>query len=152
MARKKGTFSKKGNLIDFYGTPELLKKIEAANGNVRKAVETAVLKSIEPAKQDMKEFIRNHKETGVTEDSFDDGLLKWKGDAVNIKSGFDIEKGGLPALFLDIGTPSHSGRNGTGLITGIAPTYFVYYAVENNMDKIMKIQRKTLEDMLKGLM
>ncbi|MCQ2059793.1 MAG: hypothetical protein MJY71_08220 [Bacteroidaceae bacterium] len=151
MASKKGKFSKKGNLVGFYGTPDLLKKIEKANGNVKKAVETAVLKSIEPATQDMKEFIRTHRETGVTEDAFDDGQVKWNGDSVNIKSGFDIEKGGLPALFLDIGTPSHSGRNGTGMITGITPTFFVYYAVENNMDKIMKIQQQTLEDILKGL-
>lgn len=151
MARKKGSFSKKGNFIEFYGTAELLNKIEQAAGNVNKAVEKSLRESAELPKKDMKDFIRQHRDTGITEDSFVDDLVKWKGDRLELKTGFDIEKGGLPALFLDIGTPSHSGRSGSGLVTGIAPTFFIYYAVANNAEAIKQKQLETLNEILKGL-
>lgn len=99
----------------------------------------------------MLDFIRNHKDTGVTEESFSDVEVKWKGDRLELKTGFDIKKGGLPALFLDIGTPSHSGRSGSGVVTGISPSFFIYYALENNAEAIKQKQIETLNEILKEL-
>ncbi len=140
MAKRKGSFSKKGNFIEFYGSAELLNKIEDAAGNVNKAVEKALVKSAELPKKDMLDFIRQHKDTGTTEASFVDNEVKWDGDRLTLKTGFDIKKGGLPALFLDIGTPK------------IKPSFFVYYAVEKNVNKIKQIQQETLQEILKELM
>lgn len=147
----KGKFSKKGNFIEFYGTSELLNKIEKAGKNVNKAVEKSLLESAELPKKQMLDFIRQHKDTGVTEDSFVEAKIKWKGETVTMKMGFDIENGGLPALFLDIGTPSHSGRKGTGVVKGLTPTFFIYYAIENNAEAIRQKQLEVLNEILKEL-
>lgn len=60
-------------------------------------------------------------------------------DCLYFEYGFDAKKGGLPALFLDIGTPK------------IKPTFFIYYAVERNLARIHQIQREELTKILEGL-
>lgn len=60
-------------------------------------------------------------------------------DCLFFEYGFDVEQGGLPALFLDIGTPK------------IKPTFFIYYAIERNYPTIHAIQREELMKILEGL-
>lgn len=60
-------------------------------------------------------------------------------DCLFFEYGFEVEKGGLPALFLDIGTPK------------IKPTFFIYYAIERNYSTIHAIQRAELMKILEGL-
>lgn len=60
-------------------------------------------------------------------------------DVLFCELGFDVRKGGLPALFLDIGTPTQK------------PFFFIYYAVENNLTKVHAIQKEELMKILKGL-
>lgn len=60
-------------------------------------------------------------------------------DCLYFEYGFDPEKGGLPALFLDVGTPK------------IKPTFFIYYAVERNLGQIHEIQRQELLRIIEGL-
>lgn len=125
--------------IDFYGSSELLKKLERAGANVEKCIVDALQKSVEKPKQEMLDYIRQHKLTGQTEDSFTTEIKHEKNN-VYLKVGFDIKKGGIAAIFLNYGTPK------------IAPSWFIDNAVENNLDEIKRAQidalNKAFEELL----
>lgn len=125
--------------IDFYGSSELLKKLERAGANVEKCIVDALQKSVEKPKEEMIDYIRQHKLTGQTEDSFTTEI-KHEKNKVYLKVGFDIKKGGIAAVFLNYGTPK------------IAPSWFIDNAVENNLDEIKRAQidalNKAFEELL----
>ena len=117
--------------IDFYGSSELLKRLEAAGANVEDCIVEALQKSVEKPKEEMLQYIRQHKLTGQTEDSFTTEI-KHDGNKVYLKVGFDIKKGGIAAIFLNYGTPK------------IAPSWFIDNAIENNIDEIKRAQVEAL--------
>ena len=125
--------------IEFFGTSEILKKIEAAGGNVEQACVDALKKSVGAPKAEMLDFIRAHKLTGQTEDSFVEEI-KQDGNKIYLELGFSIRKGGIAALFLNLGTPR------------IAPTWFIDNAVDHNIDAIKKAQIDALKEAFRGLM
>ena len=135
----RGSSVKRGNLVEMHGVSELLKNIEAAGGRVDAAVQKAVDRSLEIVGADMQAFMSGHKLTGETMDSYEQTPAKSDGNIVTANAGFNAKKGGLPAIFLDVGTPK------------IKPSFFIYYAVENNRKKIEEIQRATLNEILEGL-
>lgn len=141
MANKKyrGSSIKRGNLVEMYGFSEILKKIEAAGGNVNDACAKAVDDSLKIVGEDMQRFISQHKESGGTYDSFEQVTANVKNDKVEAVVGYNVEKGGLPAVFLDVGTPKQK------------PYFFRYYAVENNSAKIKAAQQAALDEILRGL-
>ena len=124
--------------IEFFGTSEILKKIEQAGGNVVKACEDALRKSLDKPRAEMLEFIRAHKATGQTEASFVEEI-KREGDKIYCEMGFDIKKGGIAALFLNLGTPK------------IPPTFFIDNAVDHNIDEIKKTQLDALQKAFREL-
>lgn len=126
--------------INFYGSSDLLKKIEAAAGSIEKSVETALRKSSEKPKKEMLNYMGKHRRSGATEESFRETFERGKDGKFIYKLGFDIKKGGLPALFLNYGTPK------------IPPSFFIDNALENNIDEIIKIQNDTLQEILKELL
>lgn len=125
--------------IEFFGTSEILKKIEAAGGNVEQACMDALKKSTEIPKKEMLDFIRAHKLTGVTENSFVEEIRQ-DGNKIYLELGFSIRKGGIAALFLNLGTPK------------IKPTWFIDNAVDHNIDAIKKAQIDALKEAFRGLM
>lgn len=140
MAKKfKGSSVKRGNLVEMYGVSDLLKKLEAAGGNVDEAVKKAVDNSLELVGMQMQLFMLGHKETGETYGSYEQIKAVVKGGKVEAMVGYDAKKGGLPSIFLDVGTPTQT------------PHFYRYYAVENNIDAIKGIQQDTLKEILKGL-
>lgn len=136
----RGSSVKRENLVEMYGFSELLNKIEKAGGKVDEAVKKCVDSSLELVGYDMKLFVMSHHFTGDTQNSFEKIETKIKDGKVSGLVGFNIKKGGLPAIFLDVGTPKQK------------PYFFRYYAVENNREQIHKIQQETLEEILKELM
>ena len=152
MAKKyRGSSVKRGNYIDMYGTQDLLKKIEQAGGNVNEAIKKCVDNSLAQVGLKMQLFMMEHRETGATYESYKQ--LEAKEEAVKIGKetysvkdgvvamvGYNAKKGGLPAIFLDVGTPKQK------------PYFFRYYAIENSRTQIEQIQRETLNEILKGLM
>ena len=142
MAKKgkyRGSSVKRGNLVEMYGVSELLKKIEAAGGKVDEAVKKAVDNSLQIVGADMQNFMSGHKDTGDTYDSFEQIPASVKGNKVKANAGYNVKKGGLPAIFLDVGTPKQK------------PWFFRYYAVENNRQRIEEVQRVALNEILEGL-
>lgn len=141
MAKKRskgrGTSLKSG--FELYGVSDLLKQIEAAGGRVDKACKQAVDKSLKVVGDDMQSFMENHKQTGDTYRSFEQKPAVVENGKISAIVGYNIKEGGLPAIFLDVGTPKRKGY------------FYRYYAVNNNTKKLKEIQHETLNDILKGL-
>lgn len=69
-------------------------------------------------------------------------------DCLFFEYGFAVETGGIKALWLDVGTPKRPPTK-KGKYTGtVKPTYFIYYAVENNLSQIHAIQKEELTKIL----
>lgn len=153
MARKKyrGSSVKRGNYIDMYGVKDLLKQIENAGGNTNEAIKKCVDRSLEQVGLKMQLFMMEHRDSGDTYESYrqiaaKDKVVKLGSETYSVKDGvvamvgYNAKKGGLPAIFLDVGTPKQK------------PYFFRYYAVENSRPQIEQIQRETLNEILRGLM
>lgn len=133
--------------IEFFGTSELLKKIEKAGGNVEQACMDALKKSAEIPKKEMLDFIRTlpfdtkhgHHPTGQTEDSFVEEI-KTENGKIYCEIGFSIRKGGIAALFLNLGTPK------------IKPSFFIDNAIYHNIDRIKADQLKALNEAFRELL
>lgn len=139
-ARKfRGSSIKRGNIVEMYGVSDLLKKIEQAGGKVDEAVKKAVDNSLEQVGMKMQLFMMGHKETGETYASYEQIMASVNGNSVEAMVGYNAKNGGLPAIFLDVGTPKQK------------PHFFRYYAVENSRKQIEEIQRETLNEILRGL-
>lgn len=140
MAKKfKGSSVKRGNLVEMYGVSDLLKKIEAAGGKVDEAVKKATDASLKIVGEDMQEFMAKHRLTGETMDSYEQVPAVAENGKITAQVGYNAKKGGLPAIFLDVGTPKRKGH------------FYRYYAVENNRKKIEETQRAALNEILEGL-
>lgn len=123
--------------ISFYGDKELIDKLDSIGANVEKVCLEALRKSSQLPKQEMLDFIKEHRKTGTTEESFKEEFNIENG-IITAYVGFDLPKG-LPALYLNVGTPT------------IEPTFFVDKAVENNLDEIRNIQLEYIREMFKGV-
>ncbi|MGN0804273.1 MAG: HK97-gp10 family putative phage morphogenesis protein [Candidatus Coproplasma sp.] len=140
MAKKyRGSSIKRKNIVEMYGVSDLLKKIEAAGGKVDEAVKKAVDASLEQVGMKMQLFMLGHKESGETYQSYEQIMASIKDNKVEAMVGYNVKNGGLPAIFLDVGTPKQK------------PHFFRYYAVENSRKQIDEIQRATLNEILEGL-
>lgn len=127
--------------IGFYGDVELIKKLENAGANIEDLIVQSLRKSVEKPSDEMLSFMRQHKRTGRTVNSWTEKLTV-KDSVINFEAGFSVRKGGLPAIFWNYGTPRK------------APpaTWFVNNAIEKNIDEIISVQEQTLRNAFKGLM
>lgn len=126
----------KHSVLELKGFDALTKKLDKSEKEIKSAIEEALIKSSKYPKKDMMDFIKKHHDTGLTEDSFVDATVYWKGTICKGDMGFSIDRGGIAALMLDIGTPK------------IKPKFFIYYAVNNNRQLIREEQQKALEKIL----
>lgn len=161
--RQVGSFS--GGVMHYQGDRELMQMLQEISSvdNLNNAVEEALKKSSEPLKKSMSEYMDTHRKgmpTPATQNTAPRGTgqsnrylgewLKRDGSTMvlrvgfekkNYKTGADHEaQKGLQALFLDIGTKD---AMGTPLVR---PTFFVYYAVMNNLDNVRRIQNAVIND------
>ena len=138
MAKIKGSSYKKNTMLEITGVSELLKKIEKAKGDAVPAVAEMAKKSLEVIGENTNQFMKSHKLTGDTLGSYD-MHARIEGDTVKGVVGYDVKKGGLPAIFLDVGTPTQKGY------------FWKYYAVENTRKQVEQIQQETLKKILEDL-
>lgn len=126
--------------LDLNGFKELLERIQKAGGNIDTAAEKALVESAKRFMEDLKNGIKKHHRTGLTEASLNDPTqIEREGNRLTLKVGFDLGKGGLPALFLEYGTPR------------VKAEPFIQSAIQRNQAKSRKIQKELLSKILKEL-
>lgn len=150
VARKfKGTSYKQNSLVSYYGVAGLLKKIEKAGGKVDEAVKKATDESLKiignEAQRLMRPLSPGKGGTGDTYRSFEQQPAEMNGKFVQASVGYDVDKGGLPAIFLDVGI------SGTPKRPPVKGHFWRYYAVENTRKQVGEAQRQALKEILEGL-
>lgn len=165
MAKKgkyRGSSLKRGNMLEMYGVSDLLKKIEAAGGKVDAACIKAADKSMKVVGEHSQAFMSEHVVTGKTKESYEQTPAKIKGGKVVASVGYNIDEGGLNAIFLDVGAPSRKTTVGHRAGKGVTGTpkanpqrglFWRYYAVNDSgqIKKIADAQRDALDEILEGL-
>lgn len=126
--------------VEFYGSSEIIKKLEKAGANVEKEIINALQKSIQKPKEEMISFMQSKpkNKTGRTINSWVEEIKAENGQII-MEAGFSARKGGIASIFWNLGTPYRS------------PSFFVDKAVENNVDEIKRIQEEALKEAFKEL-
>ena len=124
--------------VEFYGTQELLQKLEAAGQNVVEACASAMQEGIDIAGNELINAWHGipRKSRGLkgTLGSYRESVVV-DGDKITAKAGFDPKHGGLPALFFQVGyNPGHE-----GWITDVR---------DKALDDIRQAELDTLKDLL----
>lgn len=145
----KGTSFKRNGMVSIHGVSDLLKKIEKAQGRVDDAVMKATDASLavigKEAQRLMRPLSPGKSGTGDTYRSFEQRPAEMNGKFVQASVGYDVDKGGLPSIFLDVGisgTPKREPKKGH---------FWRYYAVENTRSQVAEAQKKALNEILEGL-
>ena len=145
----KGTSYKQNSMVSIYGVSDLLKKIEKAQGRVDEAVMKATDTSLavigKEAQRLMARLSPGESGTGDTYRSFEQRPAKMNGKFVQASVGYNVDKGGLPAIFLDVGwtgTPKREPKKGH---------FWRYYAVENTRSQVQRAQKNALKEIWEGL-
>lgn len=158
----KGSSLKRGNMLEMYGVSELLKKIEAAGGKVDAACIKAANKSMRVVGEHSQAFMSRHEGTGDTKKSYQQTPAKVEGGKIVASVGYNIDDGGLPAIFLDVGAPNRKTTVGHRAGKGVTGTpkmnpqkglYWRYYAVNDSgqVKKITDAQHAALNEIMEGL-
>lgn len=134
MAKKRKAGSSPKNVVSIVGADILLRKIEDFGKDVEDVMEKAVKKGALPIKTDMIRFMSQHKRrSNGTLNAFQESEPTWVDGDMKYGFGWLTNRGGLPALFLEIGTPTQK------------PYFFAYYSKKNNMQKFDAIVLDYLE-------
>lgn len=135
--------------LDLSGFNDMLERIQKAGGSIEKAAEKALSESAKPFYQDLKAGIEKHQRSGLTEKSLlDPNNIKWDGNRVTLKVGFDMSKGGLAALFIEYGVNRLS-KKGKAVVQ--KPDPFIQPAIRKNQSKARKIQQEELSKILEEI-
>lgn len=138
--------SKKKFELDFEGIDILSKRFEDMGGDLKalsnKALQETHAYVTPKIEQAMSASPYNFNRTGKTKGSLKRKAdVKWEGNVASVGVGFDIEKGGLPSIFLMHGTPT------------IAPDRNLYNAVFSSKTKkeVQELQKDVFVNaLLKG--
>ena len=155
----KGSSLKRGSMVEMYGVSDLLKKIEAAGGRVDEACKRAANDTVKIIGEYSQDFMLKHRVTGETFGSYEEIPAKVEGGKITAGVGYNIDNGGLPAIFLDVGAPSrkttvgHRGVTGTPKQNPQKGYFWRYYAVNDSgqIHRIEQAQQNALNEILKGL-
>ncbi len=92
--------------LTFAGMDAYIDNLRKLGENVKEVTDEALQQGIDIINEELHAEMKHHHVSGDTEKSIRDGeTVKWKGDKASIKYGFDIKKGGEPAIYLERGRP-----------------------------------------------
>lgn len=92
--------------LQFKGFEEYAERLDKLGGDLKATTEKALQKSYDVVTPKLKDAIRKHHRSGLTENSLKtDSKVKWNGTFASIDVGFKISDGGFPSIFLMYGTP-----------------------------------------------
>lgn len=92
--------------LDLRGFEAYIDQLRELGEDVADATEKALLGSAEIVNEELHNQMRKHRVTGATEKSIREAKVTWKGEKASIKVGFNIKKGGEPAIYLEHGRPT----------------------------------------------
>lgn len=128
MARAKLTFS---------GFDDMLERIQRMGGDIKEPIEKALQASVDIITPELQKNIAKHRRTGATEASLQEPRVEWKDNVATAHFGFKVKEGGLPAIFLERGTPTQPA------------TPIVKPAVSKKRKEILKKQEEILTEALR---
>lgn len=92
--------------LKFAGMDSYIETLRKMGENVKEVTDETLQQGIDIINEELHVEMRKHHVTGETERSLRDGeKVKWSGDKASIKYGFDVKKGGEPAIYLERGRP-----------------------------------------------
>lgn len=92
--------------LQIEGFEELIERLDASGGDVKKAVEESLEIAHSITSKKLLEDMKKHHKTGDTEKSIiKEARIEWEGMSASVEIGFDFGNGGLPSVFLMYGTP-----------------------------------------------
>ena len=92
--------------LKFAGMDAYIETLRRMGENVKEVTDETLQQGVDIINEELHVEMRKHRVTGETERSLRDGeKVKWSGDKASIKYGFDIKKGGEPAIYLERGRP-----------------------------------------------
>lgn len=102
------------------GLEELIASLEAANGSIKTATESALKSSKQIVNEGLNRDTTNGNfpaggkySTGALKKSIDkDFNVKWEGTTASLKIGYDFKKSGMASIFMMYGTPQHAPARG----------------------------------------
>lgn len=104
--------SKSKAKITITGDHELISDLEKMGADVPKVLTEAIELSGKHATTRYKKFINEHHISGLTEEALvENPKAENNGVKITLQTGFDIAKGGYPAIYLDRGTPKQKALN-----------------------------------------
>lgn len=136
-------------MLDFPLYDTLKARLDEVGGDAtKKAVESALKKSHDFATDQLASAMIPHNKTNTVSDSLSrDSQIEWTGTEASIKVGFDINKGGLPSIFLMYGTQVH----GQPHVTPDRKLYDALYG-PTTKKQIQKIQEEAFFETIEKVM
>ncbi|MGN1167207.1 MAG: HK97-gp10 family putative phage morphogenesis protein [Lachnospiraceae bacterium] len=123
--------------LKFAGMDAYIEALRQMGEDVKQVTDEALQQGVEIINEEMHAEMRKHHVTGETERSIRDGeSVKWNGDKASIKYGFNIKKGGEPAIYLEKGRPHQR------------PTPVVKPAVKRAEKRLQEVQEEALRKVM----
>lgn len=136
--------------LQFSGFAEYAEKLDALGGSLKETTEKALKESHAFVTPKLIEAMDKHNQTGETVGSIiTHAPVEWVGATAEIKVGFELEKGGMPSIFLMYGTPRHEPNH-----SGTDADDELYNAIYGNATKkeIARIQKEIFDTAIKKKM
>lgn len=126
--------------MQFDGFTDVIHQLEQLEVDVRETVTDALQEAGQLVTEQARAAIQPHRRTGKTEESLiENPPIEWTGTEASVNVGFDINKGGMPSIYLMHGTKVH----GTPRVKKDVKLYNAFYGAETQK-KIEQIERDAL--------
>lgn len=135
--------------LQFNGFNDMFAKLDKLGADTKKIASDALEESFNAVTPGILAAIKPHKDTGKTEESLvTTPEIVWEGTRAYVEVGFDLDKGGLPSIFLMYGTPKHAVKNQYGATgksaNGITKDEVLFESVygSSTLSKVRRVQKK----------
>lgn len=92
--------------LKFAGMEDYIETLVKMGENAHAVVDDTLKQGVDIINEELHTEMRSHRITGETERSIRDSeKVRWTGDKASVKYGFNIKKGGEPAIYLERGGP-----------------------------------------------
>ena len=136
--------------LQFSGFADFAERLDALGGDLKETTEKALKESHAYVTPKLVAAMEKHNQTGETVGSIIiHAPVEWVGATAEIKVGFEIDKGGMPSIFLMYGTPRHEPNH-----SGTDADEELYNAIygKDTKKEVAKIQKGIFDAAIKKKM